>query len=103
PRRVAEGCVDCVFRDRRMSVDLNYDLDLAQTLRVARGLLPRVQRSVIDVLDLVTSAAGRAQGRLGMQLTPGAWLSQVAVVRSDSVLHLRDVLWSVQMRSGRVT
>ena len=98
--RIAEGSVDYVLRDRRMSLGLNYDLDLAQALGLARQLLPRAQRGALDV---VTSAAGRAEGRFTMELEPGTWKGDFAVARSDSLLHLRDVPWPVRVRAGRAT
>jgi hypothetical protein len=98
--RISEGSMDYLLRDGQLRFDLDYDLDAAQALGAARGLLPQAQRRV---LDAIRTAAGRAQGRFGMQFTPGTWRSDLTVVRSDSLLRVRDVPWPVRPRAWRAT
>jgi hypothetical protein len=98
--RLSDGSVDYVLRDRLLRIGLGYDVDLAQTLGLARQLLPRERRAALDV---VTAAVGRAEGRFTLELKPGAWRGEIAVARSDSQLRLRDVPWPVRVQAGRAT
>jgi hypothetical protein len=98
--RVSGGSVDYGIENGRMNGKADFDLDLAQGLEIARGILPKEQRSALDVIE---SLRGRARGVASAALAGSQWSAEVGIVRSDSMAHLRGVPWPLSLHEGRVT
>jgi hypothetical protein len=97
--RLSDGSLDYALDGRRTISRTAFDLDLAQAMTLARGLLPEDQRAA---LERIQSVAGRAQGSVTAQIQGGNWDAEVAVAKSDSVLRVKDLPWPVSLREGRL-
>jgi len=97
--RVADANGEYDLTSGDASVATGFDVALAPTLAIVRGLLSNDDRASIAPLR---SIKGRAQGRGGFTWHGGRWGATISVAQSDSRLETGWLPWSMAVKSGSI-
>jgi len=76
------------YRDGATTGNANIDLDVAQSLELARRALPPGNR---ETLADIETATGRVEGRTTFALSRDGWKGKVDVSKSDATLGVRQL------------
>jgi len=87
------------FRDDAVAGSAGCYVDLARALDIVRGALPVQNR---EVLAVIQSISGRAQGNARFAVGGEAWSAGVHVLNSDAAVGLRDLPGPVRLAGGQV-
>ena len=97
--RVADANGEYNLASGDASVTTGFDLALAPTLAIVRGLLSKDDRESIAP---IRSIKGRAQGRGGFTWRGGRWAATISVAQSDSRLETGWLPWPMAVKSGNI-
>ncbi|HYL18734.1 MAG TPA: AsmA-like C-terminal domain-containing protein, partial [Burkholderiales bacterium] len=97
--RVADANGEYNLASGDISVTTGFDLALAPTLAIVRGLLSKGDREAIAP---IRSIKGRAQGRGGFTWHGRRWGATISVAQSDSRLETGWLPWPMAVKSGTV-
>ena len=105
--KVLLSTLQFVFRNGSAEGHASIDLDVAESLELARRALPQENR---EALAAIETAAGHVEGNVKFAFGRGDWKIGVDVAKSDAVLGVRQLpapvkiaRWSVEARPASVT
>jgi hypothetical protein len=87
------------FDDSTTAGAVDFDLDLAQAVDLARRLLPEENRAALADIQSVT---GRAQGNAKFAVSGDQWNAGVNILKSDSSTQVRQLPGPVSITGGSV-
>src|SRR6267142_1194154 len=76
------------LKDGAAAANVEFDLDLAQTLALVRGVLPEANRAALDIVE---SASGRLRGGANAELSGKAWTAGLEISQSDAQAKLKPL------------
>src|SRR5436190_5739903 len=76
------------LKDGAVAANAEFDLDVAQTLALVRGLLPEESRGSLDIVE---QATGRLRGSAKGELSGNAWTAALEIPQSDAQAKLKPL------------
>ena len=105
--KVQLSTLQYVFRNGSAEGHASIDLDVAQSLELARRALPQKNREALAVIE---TAAGHVEGNVKFAFGRGDWKIGLDVAKSDAALGVRQLpgpvkiaRWSVEAHPASVT
>jgi len=84
-----------------MRVAADFNVSVAQSLDLARRMLPKAEHAQ---LDHIGSASGRLRGRARTERAAHAgWKATVEVTQSDAAFQVKELPWPVVLQSARAS
>jgi hypothetical protein len=97
--KVLLSSLQYLFKDGSAAGDASIDLDVAQSLELARRALPQENR---EALAAIETAAGHVEGNVKLAFGRGTWKMGVDVTKSDATLGVRQLPGPVRITRASV-
>jgi hypothetical protein len=97
--KVVVSTLQHLYKDGSTAGDASIDLDVAQSLELARRALPQKNR---EALADIETAAGRVEGKAKFAFGRGEWRFGLDVSKSDATLGMRKLPGPIRLAGGSV-
>jgi uncharacterized protein involved in outer membrane biogenesis len=98
--RLTNSSVTYAVKERSTSFEVEFDVQAAQALEMARRLAPRHAQ---DGLSQIASTTGHLTGRANASTVGDDWNAIVDIARSDASLQAKQLPWPIRLRTARVS
>jgi len=97
--KVSIPALQYLYKDSSIAGDASFDLDVAQSLVLARRALPEENRKALADIE---TAAGRVEGSAKFAFGRGEWKLGVEVSKSDATLGVRQLPGPVKVARASI-
>jgi uncharacterized protein involved in outer membrane biogenesis len=97
---LTNGSVTHTAKERSTSFEVEFDVQAAQALEMARRFSPR---NAPDRLSEIASATGHLSGRASASTARDGWNAIVDIARSDVSLRAKQLPWPIRLHTARVS